>query len=241
MTTTTENTVHGTAVSIRDCRLTLGRAGAETVEFHLPSLDIGAGERLALTGPSGCGKSTLLNLVSGLVRPSAGSVEVDGRDVVRLSGVAADQLRGQRMGFVYQSFNLLAAFNALDNVRVGLRFGRGLPRREWRARAEHLLERVGLAHRTHSKPAHLSVGERQRVAIARALANRPRLLLADEPTGALDPETAESVFALLLEICGEEGCTLMLVTHDLRLADRLPRGFDCRGLIHHRAAGSAAA
>ena len=137
------------------------------------------------------------------------------------------------MGFVFQSFNLLDGFSALENVLVGLRFGRSCPHGEKRARAVALLERVGLQRRLDSLPGRMSVGERQRVAIARALANRPAILLADEPTGALDPATAADVFGLIRNVCEEERCALILVTHDLDLAVQLPRQVDCRGLIRH--------
>ena len=135
------------------------------------------------------------------------------------------------MGFVFQSFNLLEGFSALENVLVGMRFGRSCASSERRKRAMALLERVGLQHRLDSLPGRMSVGERQRVAIARALANRPALLLADEPTGALDPATAKQVFGLIREVCREENCALMLVTHDFDLAAQLPRQVDCHGLI----------
>ena len=221
------------ALDGRGVRLTLGHSGTERVVFHLPELQLKAGERLALTGPSGCGKSTLLHLVSGLLRPDEGTLRVLGTDPFSLSQPALDRFRGRNLGFIFQTFQLLGAFSALENVRLGLRFGRGLPRGEQRARAEALLQRVGLERRLHVRPHRLSVGERQRVAIARALANRPRLLLADEPTGSLDPSTGEAVFTLLNEVCEEEGCALLFVTHDLALAERLPRRFDCRDLVTH--------
>lgn len=137
------------------------------------------------------------------------------------------------MGFIFQSFNLLDSFSALENVMIGMRFGRAYHGAEQQRRATALLDRVGLLRRLHTRPGRLSVGERQRVAIARAIANRPALLLADEPTGALDPTTAEDVFALIREICREEQCALMLVTHDLDLAAKLPRQIDCRGFVTH--------
>ena len=221
----------GLALDARDVRLTLGRSGGERVVFRLPALQLKAGERLALTGPSGCGKSTLLHLVSGLLQPDEGSLRVLGTDPFSLSQPALDRFRGKNLGFIFQTFQLLGAFTALENVRLGLRFGRGIPRAEQRARAEALLERVGLDRRFHSRPHRMSVGERQRVAIARALANRPRLLLADEPTGSLDPATGSEIFTLLNEVCAEEGCALLFVTHDLSLAGQFPRQFDCRELV----------
>ncbi|MBX3730621.1 MAG: ABC transporter ATP-binding protein [Candidatus Sumerlaeia bacterium] len=219
------------AVAVRDCRLVLGRSGATPVTFSLAALDVAPGERVALTGPSGCGKSTLLNLLCGLVQADAGSVRVSGTELRGMRTTALDAFRGRTFGFVYQTFNLLEAFTTLENVQIGMRFGRGVPHGERRTRALALLDRVGLSHRLHSRPARLSVGERQRVAIARALANHPPILLADEPTGALDPATAERVFELLLDICTEQKCTLLLVTHDHDLAARLPRRVDCRDLV----------
>lgn len=221
------------AVDIQACRLRLGIAGAEIVSFQLDALRIEAGEEVALTGPSGCGKSTLLNLIAGLRRPDAGSIVVQGTALDRLSASKLDTFRGRTMGFVFQTFNLLESFSAVENVMMGMRFGRTQPRGERQARAMALLERVGLQRHLHARPGNLSVGERQRVAIARAIGNRPALLLADEPTGALDPATAGVVFQLIREVCREEHCVLLLVTHDLHLASQLPRQVDCRGLIRH--------
>ncbi|MBW7865348.1 MAG: ABC transporter ATP-binding protein [Candidatus Hydrogenedens sp.] len=201
------------------------------VEFFCAGFHAPAGARTALWGPSGCGKSTMLNLISGLLRPHEGVVRVDGAEIQRLSGSALDAFRGERFGFIFQTFNLLGPFTARQNVMLGMRFADVVPEKEWGARATAMLERVRLGHRMHSKPATLSVGERQRVAIARALVNRPKLIVADEPTGSLDPKTAESVMALLLELCAEEGVTLLLVTHDRATAERLPSVFDCSGLV----------
>jgi ABC-type lipoprotein export system ATPase subunit len=200
--------------------------------FHLNEFDVAHGEQVALTGPSGCGKSTLLNLIAGLCRADHGSIHVNGTELKTLSASKLDAFRGRSLGFVFQSFNLLDGFSALENVLVGLRFGRACPQAERRDRAVALLQRVGLQHRLDARPGTMSVGERQRVAIARALANRPTILLADEPTGALDPATAKDVFGLIRGVCQEEGCALVLVTHDLDLAAQLPRQVDCRGLIH---------
>jgi ABC-type lipoprotein export system ATPase subunit len=221
------------AVDIRDCGLRLGVSAGDVIAFRLGCFRLDAGEQVALTGPSGCGKSTLLNLVAGLRRPDEGSISVQGTDMKPLSSYGLDAFRGRTMGFVFQSFNLLEGFSALENVLIGMRFGRSCPHGERHARAVSLLERVGLRRHLDASPGRMSVGERQRVAIARALANRPALLLADEPTGALDPTTAEDVFGLIREVCGEEHCALMLVTHDLDLAAQLPTQFDCRGLIQH--------
>jgi ABC-type lipoprotein export system ATPase subunit len=187
--------------------------------------------RTALWGPSGCGKSTMLNLISGLLRPHEGIIRVDGQEIQGLSESSLDAFRGERIGFVFQTFNLLAPFTAMQNVILGMRFADVLPEKEWKNRSKMMLGRVGLGHRLNSKPATLSVGERQRVAIARALVNNPKLIVADEPTGSLDPKTAASVMALLLELCEEEKVTLLLVTHDRSIAEQLPIMFDCTDLV----------
>lgn len=201
------------------------------VVFHCAHFHAKTGDHVALWGPSGCGKSTMLNLISGLLRPDSGRVVVDGVELHKLSEGKLDQFRGERLGFVFQTFNLLAPFTALQNVLLGMRFSDTIPPAERKARARQLLVRVGLGHRLHSLPATLSVGEQQRVAIARALANRQKLIVADEPTGSLDPKNAASVMDLLLELCREEQHTLLLVTHDRAIADRLPQHFDCTGLV----------
>lgn len=185
---------------------------------------------MALTGPSGCGKSTLLNLIAGLRRADGGEVVVAGTDLMNLSTGRLDRHRGTHCGIVHQTFHLLAPFTALENVAIGLRFG-ARRRRGARARATEVLERVGLAERLHARPHELSVGERQRVAIARALAGDAPLLLADEPTGSLDPATGRAVYDLLRRVASEDGRTLLMVTHDLDLAADLPRTVDCSGLV----------
>lgn len=221
------------ALLLSQVRLVLGFAGAERVVFELEHLQVGAESRMALTGPSGCGKSTLLNLVAGLKKPDSGEVCVVGERVDQMSGSHADAFRGRRLGFIHQNFHLLQPFTALENILLGMRFGRTLSKSERVARAEFLLQRVGLSHKSHSRVSHLSNGERQRVAVARAVANRPALLLADEPTGSLDPQTSEEVFQLIQEICDQEKCALLFVTHDMNLAQSLPERFDCQGLVRH--------
>lgn len=201
------------------------------VLFSCDCFQADSGDRVALWGPSGCGKSTMLNLATGLLRPDAGTIQVDGQEIQSLSESGLDAFRGERIGFIFQTFNLLGPFTALQNVILGARFADVLPAQDWKARALSVLERVGLSHRLHSKPGTLSVGERQRVAIARALVNRPKLIVADEPTGSLDPRTAESVMGLLLELCEQEQVTLLLVTHDRGIAGRLPDMFDCTDLV----------
>lgn len=189
------------------------------------------GSLTALWGPSGCGKSTLLNLASGLLRPDSGRVVVDGIEIQDLSEGQLDRFRGERLGFVFQTFNLLAPFTALQNVLLGMRFSDTIPQAEWKDRAVTMLQRVGLGHRLHSKPRTMSVGEQQRVSIARALVNKQCLIVADEPTGSLDPKNAAAVMDLLLELCDEEKLTMLMVTHDRGLAERLPSVFDCTALV----------
>ncbi|WP_405020551.1 ABC transporter ATP-binding protein [Kitasatospora sp. NBC_00070] len=182
------------------------------------SLEIRAGEAVAVMGPSGCGKSTLLNLVAGLDRPSAGSVRVNGQDLGGLneSGLALFRRRG--IGMIFQFFNLLDDLPALDNVALAAQLT-GTPARQARHRALELLDELGVADRRNTYPAALSGGERQRVAVARALMNRPALLLADEPTGALDSRSGEQVMDLLIDL-NQIGQTLLIVTHDPKLAER---------------------
>jgi len=214
-------------VILEKVRRKLGPGAAFFCEsFHAPP-----GVQMALWGPSGCGKSTMLNLISGLLRADDGIIRVDGQETQGLKEGDLDGFRGERFGFVFQTFNLLAPFSALNNVILGMRFADVVPAKEWKGRAKEMLERVHLRHRLHSKPATMSVGERQRVAIARALVNHPKIIVADEPTGSLDPKTSEAVMDLLLELCREEAVTLLLVTHDESIAQRVPERFDCTGLV----------
>jgi putative ABC transport system ATP-binding protein len=183
-------------------------------------LAVPAGQSVAIVGPSGSGKTSLLLLLSGLERPAAGRVVVDGVELAGLDGDALADLRRDRIGIVFQSFHLLPSLTALDNVALPLQMAGD---RRAHARALELLGRVGLAARAHHHPSQLSGGEQQRVAIARALVHRPRLLLADEPTGNLDDTTGEAVRALLFELNREVGTTLVLVTHDRDFAARCDR------------------
>ena len=180
------------------------------------SLDVDDGEYLAVVGPSGCGKSTLLNLLGGIDRPSGGSVEIAGERVDRMRDADATRFRLLRVGFVFQRFYLMPALTALENVELPLAEAK-VARRERVERARELLAYVGLGARLDHRPAQLSGGEQQRVAIARALANRPRLLLADEPTGELDAHTGAEMIALLGNV-NADGTTIIVVTHDEDLA-----------------------
>jgi putative ABC transport system ATP-binding protein len=189
------------------------RTGAETVEaLRDLSVEIARGEFLAVMGPSGSGKTTFLNCLSGLDEIDAGSVVIEGRDIHQLSDQSRTQYRAQKMGFIFQAFNLIPVFTSVENVELPLLLG-GASASTARRRAEETLERVGLGHRKNHRPNELSGGEQQRVTVARALAGEPAIVWADEPTGNLDTETAGQVMDLLHEL-NREGLTLVLVTHD---------------------------
>jgi ABC-type lipoprotein export system ATPase subunit len=181
------------------------------------SLDIDPGDFVALLGTSGSGKSTLLNLVAGLDRPTGGSLQIMGDDVARMSSDALSIHRRQRVGIIFQSFNLISTMTAADNVSLAMMFA-SVPRAARDARARDLLTAVGLGERQAHRPKELSGGEQQRVAVARALANQPQMLLADEPTGNLDSRTSREIMALLRELNERDGKTVVMVTHDASLA-----------------------
>ncbi len=210
----------------------------ETAVHALDGLDltVKAGEFFAIMGPSGCGKSTLLNLLGALDQPSSGEVWVAGQNLASLKDV--DEFRASTVGFVFQLHNLLPTLTAQENVEVPMQ-GRPIHARARKERARHLLDLVGLGDRTHHLPNQLSGGQRQRVAIARALANRPALILADEPTGALDSSSGQEILALLGELNRSEGTTVAVVTHDPRVAQatqRIRRMQDGRIVEDHRVA-----
>ena len=213
------------------------REGSSTLEVLIDvQLTVARGERLAIIGASGSGKTTLLQILGGLDKPSAGVVEVAGQDLHALSEQQRGELRNSHIGFVYQFHHLLPEFSALENVAMPL-----LVRRERStaaaARARDLLTRVGLAERLNHRPHQLSGGERQRTAVARALVTSPALVLADEPTGNLDGRNAEQLFELMLELNREFATSLVVVTHDSRLAARMGRVLELSGGGLHQPAG----
>ena len=185
----------------------------------LEALNIGewalpAGGCTVMTGPSGSGKTTLLNLIAGVSVPTAGTIFVHDTDLFALPEPRRDRFRAQHVGYVFQTFNLLSAFSALENVMLAMMFADAIPRPQQRQRAGEILSRLGLGARLSHKPQHLSRGEQQRVAIARALANKPPLILADEPCASLDAATATEVLEEFLTVCREDGKTLFIVSHD---------------------------
>ncbi len=194
--------------------------GSQLAILDVPELSVAAGEQVVIRGRSGGGKTTLLNAIAGLTTVDAGRIAVNGTDVTRIPEVGRDRFRARHIGFVFQTFNLLAGFSALENVMLGMTF---TGQRRDRKRAEDLLQRVGLKHRLTHKPAALSVGEQQRVAVARALVNRPVLLLADEPTANIDPAHQQQVIDLLREVCAAENVAMLLVTHADEVSNQFER------------------
>ncbi|MCG6154729.1 ABC transporter ATP-binding protein [Rubinisphaera margarita] len=194
--------------------------GEKLPVLDVPEFELKTGEQAALVGSSGGGKTTLLNIISGITTPDSGQVLIDNVEITRLPEAARDRFRAERIGFVYQTFNLLPAFTAFENVLLGMSFARG---RADRKHAKDLLEKVGLGHRLTHRPGQLSVGEQQRVSIARALANRPNLMLADEPTASVDPANQNKILDLIQQMCREHNVSLLLVTHAPEIAERFDR------------------
>ncbi len=208
-------------IELESVRKSFALPGGESIDvLDVPAFALGEGEQCALEGQSGSGKSTLLHVIAGIMRPDAGRVVIDGVDLGRLDEARRDRIRADKLGLVFQQFNLLPGFTAIENVLVAMSFGSGKPDR-WRA--ADLLAAVGLSHRLHHKPAQLSIGQQQRVAVARALANRPRVILADEPTASIDAAHQQQVIDLLRGTCTEQGVALLVVTHDPDVASQFPR------------------
>jgi len=209
-------------IEIRDV-WRLYHMGSETINALAGvNLDVGRGDFVSIVGPSGSGKSTLLNIVGGLDLPTSGQIEVDGQNLTKANDSELSDYRNRKLGFVFQTFNLQPTYTTLENVALPLVFAKVPPGRRNRL-AREVLETVGLAYRTGHTPGQLSGGERQRVAIARALVNDPSIILADEPTGNLDSKTSELIVDLLTRLSRERKITLLLVTHNLRIAEHADR------------------
>lgn len=209
------------SLQLRNIRKTYREPGGGVITIlNIAEFQLAVGEQVVLVGQSGGGKTTLLNVIAGITMPDSGEVKIGGVDITKLHESARDRFRAERIGYVFQTFNLLPAFTALENVLLGMSFG-GRPAS--RAKASELLDRVGLAHRLQHKPAQLSVGEQQRVSVARALANTPQILLADEPTANVDPAHQQSVLDLIRDTCREHEVALLMVTHAPEVAGQFER------------------
>ena len=204
--------------------------GRPVTVVNIPHLAVAAGSSIGLLGPSGSGKTTLLNIITGILTPSAGKVVIDGVDLASLSPGARDRFRAERIGYVFQAFNLIPPLTALENVLLPMGFASRIPKPQQRSRAQELLERVNLGHRLHHRPAELSHGEQQRVGIARALANHPQLIVADEPTASLEPGLTQEIARLLVGVCQEERATLLVASHDHSVLQHLARVEDMKVL-----------
>lgn len=221
-------------VHLRDVTRTVALPDGE--DLHIlrgVNLDVAAGEHVSIVGRSGTGKSTMLNIIGLLDAPTSGTYELDGVDTTRLGEGRRARMRGEDFGFVFQQFNIFAARTAAENVEVPLLYASGAQLLCRRSIALDMLERVGLADRADSHPGEMSGGEQQRIAIARALVRRPRVILADEPTGALDPDTGRAVMTLLEEVACESGSALIVITHDMAVAARASRAYELYdGVLH---------
>ena len=212
-------------IRLRSVKKSYRQGSHEVLACAVDHLDIQKGEQVALVGRSGTGKTTLLHMLAGILRPDSGEVEVVGARIDQMGEAARDRHRGRHIGMVYQTFNLLQPFTALENVLLGALFGRGAGH-DAKARAESLLDKVGLGNRLHHRPSAMSVGQVQRVAICRALINDPELILMDEPLGNQDRSTGGQVLDLLLQMASDGGKTVVMVTHDPESAKRMQRTVD---------------
>lgn len=206
--------------------------GVRLTVLDMPELVLATGSYTVLKGPSGSGKTTLLNLIAGLILPTSGHIAVQGTEVAALPEAQRDRFRAAHLGYVFQAFNLLASFTALENVMLAMHFASVVPRRAQRQRATELLGSLGLHSRLKHRPAQLSRGEQQRVAMARALANDPPVLLADEPCASLDPATAHVVLQTLRDLCRARQTTVLIVAHDTATLDGADAVLDMRQLNH---------
>lgn len=219
-------------IELREIRKIYDLGEIEVKALDGVTLDIEEGEYVSLIGQSGSGKSTLMNTLGCLDRPSSGSYKLDNEEVTKLSLDGRARLRNQKIGFVFQSFNLLSRTSAIENVELPLLYSKGISARDRRKRATELLELVGLGDRLDHHPSQLSGGQQQRVAVARSLVNQPRILMADEPTGNLDSKTSAEVIKLFRKLNDENGITLILVTHDPEIANAAKRSIRLRdGLV----------
>ncbi len=212
-------------LSVKDVKKEFKQGDMKVAAVNGVSLTVADGEFVSIIGKSGSGKSTLLSLLGSLDKPSSGQIEIDNQDITSLSDHALIKYRCQKIGFVFQNYNLVPNLSALENVMLPMEFAR-LPKQQRLTRAGKLLDQVGLSGaKQKRKPGRLSGGEQQRVAIARALANHPKLILADEPTGNLDSETGKNIFNLLHDLARSEQTTIIVVTHDLSIAGKTDKAF----------------
>ena len=214
MRTFSETAVSPDMIRMSDVKVEFRAGGRGFTLLDIPNLSFRRGVTFGLSGPSGSGKSTLINLIAGLIRPTSGTICVDGVMISDLSQRRRDAFRAERIGIVFQNFNLIPALNARDNVALAMGFGGKEPPNQRAEKAAYLLDRVGLLKRMRHKPGALSHGEMQRVSIARAIANRPKLLLADEPTASLEPGLTAAIIDLLVSVARQDGATLLIASHD---------------------------
>ena len=201
-------------IEVQGLEVTYNSGAEKLTVLDIPAWNLGSGEQVAIIGPSGSGKSTFLHILAGLLPATRGRIEVSGLRLDTMSEAARDQFRAKHIGYIFQTYNLLQGYTAIENVWMGMTFS-GM--RLDKAKATELLARVGLRNRRSHYPSQLSIGEQQRVAVARALAHQPDIILADEPTGALDPRNSKAVIDLLRDVCRERGCSLVIVSHEMQV------------------------